>query len=119
MAKMTIEGMKIRGERIRKLRKNRHVSQVELCTFIGISKNSYARIESGTREMKCSELEKLSEFLNVPINVILGIKPPHLVSDKIKTFAINSGFNRSEITPRVFNFANLVIQNFHFKAESQ
>ncbi|WP_171497544.1 helix-turn-helix domain-containing protein [Acinetobacter bereziniae] len=110
--------MKERGERIRELRKARHVSIVELAQYMGISKNSYSRIEEGIRDMKCGEAQDLSIFLNVHLTLILGIKPPHLVSDKIRKFAVNSGFRNSEINPRLFNFAKVVIQDFHIQVES-
>lgn len=118
MGNITREQLKVRGERIRKMRKARHVSIVELAQYMGISKNSYARIEDGIRDMKCGEAQDLSIFLNVHLNLILGIKPPHLVSDKIRKFAVNSGFRSSEISPRLYDFAKVVIQDFHTSAES-
>lgn len=62
------------GQRIRKLRKRCDFCQESLVEKLGISQITLSRIENGTTRMNVEILMKLSNVLEVPINVILGIE---------------------------------------------
>ena len=54
------------AERIRKLRKERGLSQAEVASSLGISRPSYIEIEKGKRELKLSQLRMLASLLRIP-----------------------------------------------------
>ena len=60
------------GERIRKLRINKNISQAELGKIVGVSKVSISGYEKGNRIPKLDQFEKLTNALNVSPNYLLG-----------------------------------------------
>lgn len=113
MIKESNELIKDRGQRIKALRKKKYISAVEIAEYMGISRSSFVRIENGERDMKCSEILEISTFLNVHPNKVMGLEAPRLVSDKIKRIALSNGFARAEINPRLYDFANTIVKDFH------
>lgn len=59
------------GEKIRELRKSRHMSQQQIADAIGMSQNSIAQYENDLREPSFSVLKKIAEFFNVPFSSLL------------------------------------------------
>lgn len=113
MVKSGKEEMKLRGARIRQIRREKYVSSRELYEFLGISPSSYVRIEEGRREMRCFEAIKIAEYLNVPVLKILCVEPKPIVSDKVKKMAVNSGFDELEVNRRLHKFAAAVVESLH------
>lgn len=113
MAETKNESIKRRGLRIRALRTKKYISALEIATYMGMSRSSFNRIENGERDVKCEEIMAIATYLNVHPNKIIGVEAPKLISDKLKRFAINHGFQPTEINPRLFNFASTVVQDFH------
>lgn len=62
------------GNRIRKIRKTKGITQEEISDLLGISQSTYQRIESGETYSWATHLEKLSK--------ILEFKPEDFFSDK-------------------------------------
>ena len=62
------------GERIRKLRKERHLSQVKLAEMAGISQSALSDIESTkvTKKPNVETVKRLAEALNIPTSRLLG-----------------------------------------------
>ena len=54
------------AERIRRLRKERGLSQAEVASNLDISRPSYIDIEKGKRELKLSQLMRLASILRIP-----------------------------------------------------
>ena len=54
-----------------RLRKSRKLSQKELAERIGISRPTLIAIEKGERDVTLSELKKISEIFDLPIEIIL------------------------------------------------
>ena len=62
------------GERVRLARKKRGLSQNELARQSGISFTSIRRYETGERDMKISDMQKIACILGVSLNyIILGV----------------------------------------------
>lgn len=55
------------GDKIRQIRTIRHISQEELGNIVNLNKQAVSRIEKGIRRVSYSELVKIAEFLNEPI----------------------------------------------------
>ncbi len=62
------------GERVARLRKEQHLTQVQLAQILGISQQQVASYENGRRKIPASVLPALHELFNVPLEEILGIK---------------------------------------------
>ena len=56
------------------LRESRNLSQSELAKLMGIHNSYISKIESGTRKVSTSELNKLSEIFDVSTDYLLGRK---------------------------------------------
>ena len=61
------------GNRIRTLRKRRVGSQSEFAEKLDVSVITISRIENGMTKIDAELLIKMSEGLQVPVNIILGI----------------------------------------------
>lgn len=69
---MENENNKIMAKRLRELRKNKGVSQLEVAKFLGIERATYTAYESGTSR-PVRYVKKLSEYFNVSIDYIYGV----------------------------------------------
>ena len=61
------DGDVVVAKMIRKLRRDREVSQVELAATIEQGRNVLARIERGQRQVTLPELHRICEFLGIPL----------------------------------------------------
>ena len=61
-------------ERLKELRLDRKVGQVELAKSIGVSKGVISLWENGLREPTMSSLISLAEFFEVSIDYLVGLK---------------------------------------------
>ena len=59
-------------ENLLKLRKEKHLTQVEISEKMGIVFRSYRRYESGEREPVASTLVKMANFHGVTIDYLVG-----------------------------------------------
>ncbi len=59
---------------LKKLRKNREVSQEFLAKKIGVSRPTYAQIENGERDMSVKEAQKFAGFFGLSLNDFLAGK---------------------------------------------
>lgn len=64
--------MQIFGERIRKLREEKGISQSDLAAQFQISQNAIASYERGAREPNMERLKELAIFFNVSLDYLLG-----------------------------------------------
>lgn len=62
------------GERLKELRIERGLGQVELAKALSVSKGIVSMWENGLREPKMSNLILLSEYFNVPIDYLAGVE---------------------------------------------
>lgn len=61
------------GERIRKMRKSRHLSQVELASAIGVSKQSISNWENNNILPSVEVTIKLANFFHCPTDYLFGL----------------------------------------------
>ena len=64
----------IDGERLRSLRKERLLTQVELSRMTGVAQDSISSLETGKREAHPGTIRKLAEAL--------GVKPTELLKEQ-------------------------------------
>jgi transcriptional regulator with XRE-family HTH domain len=68
---MDLRSMHI-GQKIRKLRELKNLTQTHLATGLGMTQSAYSKIELGESEVTYSRLEKISD--------LLGMKPEDVIS---------------------------------------
>jgi Helix-turn-helix. len=61
------------GEQIRRFRVYSHITQDELASKVGLTKQIISRIEKGERKVAFKELEKIAEYLDQPIEIFTTI----------------------------------------------
>lgn len=64
------------------LRESRNLSQSELANLMGIHNSYISKIESGTRKVSTSELNKLAEIFDVSTDYLLGRKENESSTEK-------------------------------------
>lgn len=60
------------SERLKELRKQAHLTQVELASKLGIVQSSYADWERGKKKPTQDNLVKIAQVLNVSIDYLVG-----------------------------------------------
>lgn len=68
---MRRKGLKALGQKIKKLRKDRNLLQVDLAVRVGISPSYVGAIEQGLRHPSLKVLEKIAKHLKVSLSDIL------------------------------------------------
>ena len=58
--------------RIKKLRKDKGISQLQLAIAIHVSQNTISRYETGEREPGIKELILLADYFNVSVDYLIG-----------------------------------------------
>ena len=66
--------MNIFSERLKELRTEKGIGQVELAKNLGVSKGIISLWETGLREPKLSNLIAIAKFFNVTIDYLAGIE---------------------------------------------
>lgn len=61
------------GDRIKELRKEKNLSQIQLASQIGVSQKAIDYWELGTNEPKASYIIKLAKYFDVSADFLLGI----------------------------------------------
>lgn len=67
-------------KRIRDLREDRDLYQIEIARILNVTQAQYSRIEKGENELSYDGMIKLSTFYNTSVDYILGltnIKEPY------------------------------------------
>jgi len=62
------------GEKIRRLREKKGISQQTLAELLGTTQQSIAYWETGKRKPRYEKLKKLAEIFSVPISYFLPLK---------------------------------------------
>lgn len=60
------------SERLKELRKQAHLTQVELAGKLGIVQSSYADWERGKKKLTQENLVKIAQVLNVSVDYLVG-----------------------------------------------
>lgn len=89
--------MKNFGERIRELRKERGITNYEMATKLGISRNTLTNWERGIKEPHAVEiLEEMAEILEVPLKNILTEKKENSIENNPFIKNLNERVSRLE-----------------------
>ncbi len=59
--------------RIKEIREDRDLTQVEIAKVLNCKQNTYAQYESGKRQIPIEAIKKLCVFYNVSADYILGL----------------------------------------------
>lgn len=62
------------SENLKKIRKEKGLSQKEVARRLGVSQPSYAQYERGVRSPKVETIERIADALEVPLTELLGDK---------------------------------------------
>lgn len=68
-----METRKILGDRLRELRKERSVRQMQLAGALGLTQNAIGMMERGYRGTTIEKLVVLAEYFHVSADYLLGI----------------------------------------------
>jgi transcriptional regulator with XRE-family HTH domain len=60
------------GDRIKKIRESKNYTQDHLAGKLGISQNSYSKLETGTTKITTDRLQQIAAVLEVPIEELLN-----------------------------------------------
>lgn len=62
------------GQRVTRLRKEQHITQVQIANILGISQQHMASFECGRCKIPASMLPAFSKILDVSVETLLGMK---------------------------------------------
>ncbi len=77
------------GEKVKKMRMDKGLSQQDLANVLKISRVSISQIESNKRQLMINELIQLSQLFNISLDEFLNLSKSHkvqIVPEKEKTF---------------------------------
>ena len=78
--------MKSFTEKLRGIREDNDLTQMQIAKVLGTSQTMYARYERGANEMPLRHFAKLCEFYNVSADYFLGTAPNKLRKQKTPQF---------------------------------
>ncbi|MBC8590651.1 helix-turn-helix domain-containing protein [Wansuia hejianensis] len=79
------------GKRIKYLREEKELSQLEFSKILNISNSTLSQYEAGNRMPGDEIKKKIAEYFNVSLDYLMGasnIKNPYIVDDNIEEFTI-------------------------------
>lgn len=97
---------KLLGSRIKSLRSANNLTQEEVADQIGISRQKYARIESGANSITLDILSKVAEVLGVTVGDITK------VLDETPVVQYRAG-EENESSKKIFDMLDLFYANKH------
>jgi len=86
------------SERLKELRKQAHLTQVELASKLGIVQSSYADWERGKKKPTQDNLVKIAQVLNVSIDYLVGNSDEHLKEDELDNVELLFRMNSNGLT---------------------
>jgi transcriptional regulator with XRE-family HTH domain len=100
------------GSRIKALRNAKNFTQEQVADQIGVSRQKYARIESGVNSITLDILSKVAEVLDVTVGDITR------VLDEAPAVAYRAG-EESGSSKKIFDMLDLFYANKHMYAKLQ
>ncbi len=100
------------GSRIRALRNAKNFTQEQVAAQIGVSRQKYARIESGVNSITFDILSKVADVLGVTVGDITR------VLDEIPAAVYRAG-EEGESSEKIFDMLDLFYANKHMYARLQ
>jgi len=62
--------------RLKELRKDCKVTQLQIAEYLGVSRPTYTRYENGEREPNIETIIKIAKYFNISIDYLFGIESP-------------------------------------------
>lgn len=84
--------------RLKELRKQAHLTQVEFAKRLGIGQSSYADWERGKKKPTQENLVKIAQVLNVSIDYLVGNSDEHLKEDELDNVELLFRMNSNGLT---------------------
>lgn len=100
------------GSRIKALRKAKKFTQEQIATQIGVSRQKYARIESGANTITLEVLSRIANVLDVTVADITR------VLDETPVVAYRAGSENTS-SEKIFDMLDLFYANKHLYAKLQ
>lgn len=100
------------GARIKALRSAKNLTQEQIAEQIGVSRQKYARIESGTNSVTLDILSKLADVLDVTVGDITR------VLDEVPIVAYRAGDGETS-SAKIFDMLDLFYANKHLYMKLQ
>ncbi len=86
------------SERLKNLRKQAHLTQVDVAEKLGISQQAYASWERGIKKPTQENLVKISQVLNVSIDYLVGNTEENLKEDELDNVELLFRMNSKGLT---------------------
>lgn len=80
------------GQKIRKIRELRNLTQNHMAEKLGLSQQGYGKIERDEADLSLSRLQEIASILEVTPENILGFDEKYVLNN-YHTFSGNSGYN--------------------------
>lgn len=77
-------------EKLKRLMRERHISQRDLAGMSGVTEAAMSRYIAGTRQPKSETLSNMATALNTTSNDLLGLEPPTEVEQVFRLVARNA-----------------------------
>lgn len=86
------------SERLKNLRKQAHLTQVDVAEKLGISQPAYASWERGLKKPTQENLVKIAQILNVSIDYLVGNSDEKLKEDELDNVELLFRMNSNGLT---------------------
>ena len=86
------------SERLKNLRKQAHLTQVDVAEKLGISQPAYASWERGLKKPTQENLVKIAQILNVSIDYLVGNSDENLKEDELDNVELLFRMNSNGLT---------------------
>lgn len=86
------------SERLKNLRKQAHLTQVDVAEKLGISQPAYASWERGIKKPTQENLVKIAQILNVSIDYLVGNSDENLKEDELDNVELHFHLNLNGLT---------------------
>ncbi len=87
-------------ERLKKIRKEKGVSQSDVAEILGISRQAYNHYETGRRDPSNESLNTLANYFSVSVDYLLGRTPAPNVTEpeqRIEAYDLMPGYGYSDL----------------------
>jgi transcriptional regulator with XRE-family HTH domain len=103
------------GERFKKLREEKGLSQIEIAKIIGIGNSTVSQYESGKRIPDHDTLDKIADFFHVTVDYLRGrseVRTEVLTKDEERIYKIigDSGDITPEEWKKIFDNFELIVE---------
>lgn len=61
------------GEKIKQLRKDKHITQSELAKYLNVTQSTIVAIEKGTRKLTLTKIQMLADYFETSVDILLDV----------------------------------------------